>query len=358
MRRQYWHLIRDRARRLDPVWLARGAIRWATTPRATRRRRPIAGPVFSTLVVNYVCNLRCSFCDAWRSAGGARRGQPLDRAEWLGVVRELRRLGSLGVGISGGEPLLFEDLFPVLEAIRAEGMVAHLNTNATRLGPEEAARILAAGVESVNVSLDAPTAEAHDRGRGRDGAFDEACRGIVHLLEARGRKRAPRVSIVSVVDVDSDPEGVAKVAAELGVDALGFIPRHAFGETSGAADAASPEAARDMERRLLELKRRDPRIDNSEGYLRLFADALSARPSSLTCHTGVGHLVVDRFGDVFPCLPFNEAGRAWANVRRTPLAELWGGAEHARIIGETAACRSCYWNCHTELNLLFAGRGR
>ncbi|MCA9320748.1 MAG: radical SAM protein [Planctomycetes bacterium] len=350
MRRQYLALARRRLAR--PGWLWRGALRYLTIPRSTRRGRPLTGPLFASYVVNYHCNLACEFCGAWRSADGARQGQKLSPEQEEGLLDDLARLGTLGVGITGGEPLLREDIVQLVARIRQRGMVAHLNTNGTRLTLEMARALVAAGVASVNTSLDAPDAATHDRIRGRAGAFDQTIEGLRHLLEARKAPGRPRVTVVSVVQAGSDPEAMVALAEELGVDAIGFLPRHGFGsEVAASADAF------DLQRRLVELKRRSPLVDSSKEYLGLFGDALQGHPHDIRCHVGASHLAVDLFGEVFACMPYNESGRSWASLHDAPLRELWAGTAHRRIIVETSKCRDCTWNCHTEVNLLFRGRG-
>ncbi|MEE9394787.1 MAG: radical SAM protein [Planctomycetota bacterium] len=356
MRQQYRHFLREGLARFRPGWLLRGATRYLSTPLATHRARPITGPVFASFVVSYSCNLRCVFCDAWRSAGGARQGERLSWDAISAAVSDLAQLGTMGLGITGGEPLLYPRLFDLIELAKSEGMVVHLNTNATKIDEDFASRIVELGVDSVNVSLDASQAGQHDELRGREGAFNAACQGLELLKAARKPSSRPRLVIVSVVDAETDVDGLHRLAEELGVDGLGFIPRHEIGGVPAAAmDAASMDG---LDNKLKQLRSTSSILDNSQAYLDLFPRALRGEPAEMTCHTGVNHLVFDELGRIYPCMPYNAADRACGDLHRTSLREWWGSEEHSKAIKETRACRDCYWNCHTEMNLLFRRRGR
>ena len=43
------------------------------------------------------------------------------------------------------------------------------------------------------------------------------------------------------------------------------------------------------------------------------------------------------------------------NIEEAPLRDLWRGDAYAHMRLETAACRDCFWNCHTELTLALGG---
>ncbi len=354
MRRQYLslgmrQLFRGRARSL-----LRAAWRTRRLRGLTRRGRPAGGPLFASLVVNYTCNLACSFCRAWHSADGVRAGEPISREELDLALDDLARLGCLGVGITGGEPLLRKDLGRIVAAIRERGMLVHVNTNGTLLDEARARELIVEGVDSFNVSVDSADSDVHDALRGRKGAHAGALRGISALLRARGGGRSPRVVIVSVVDAATDLDALMACAADSGVDGIGFIPRHAFGEE--AHSLATQEEARTLVGNLLDWRARSSLIDNSAAYLGLFDAAVLGRPHDLVCHAGAGHVVFDMHGAVFPCMPFNEADRPFGNLHETRLRDLWNSPEHRGVVAETSRCRACYWNCHTEMNLLVEGR--
>ncbi len=71
-------------------------------------------PLWLLLELTYRCPLHCVFC--YNPINFAQTTKELDTADWLRVLREARELGAVQLGLSGGEPLLRDDL----EEITAE----------------------------------------------------------------------------------------------------------------------------------------------------------------------------------------------------------------------------------------------
>lgn len=102
------------------------------------------------------CNERCLYCMPEGYKGWAKRADHLSAAQIVAVARAASRLGFTKFRLTGGEPLLRADFLDIARGIGALENLHSLgvSTNATRLAPV-AAELHAAGVRSVNVSLDA-----------------------------------------------------------------------------------------------------------------------------------------------------------------------------------------------------------
>ncbi len=115
------------------------------------------------------CNLRCKHCG---TDAGAAAPDELTTDEIKAVLDELADLGTLYLTLTGGEPLVREDLFEVLHYAAALGIQYNIVTNATFVPKfEEEFRKLPPA--SVKVSIDGPP-ETHAYIRG-DGNNFEAC---------------------------------------------------------------------------------------------------------------------------------------------------------------------------------------
>ena len=102
---------------------------------STRAGRPC---VFVRLTA---CDLRCAWCDTpYAFHEGTKRS--LDE-----VIEEVERFGCPLVEITGGEPLLQEDVYPLMEALMARGRTVMLETG----GHRSIARVPAAVVKIVDV---------------------------------------------------------------------------------------------------------------------------------------------------------------------------------------------------------------
>jgi len=99
------------------------------------------------------------------------------------VLAEIRRTGTPIVILTGGEPLLREDVFRLARHGTRLGLRMVMATNGTLLTPAIVEKMKAAGIQRVSISIDGATGERHDRFRKVPGAFERAMEGIRHLRE-------------------------------------------------------------------------------------------------------------------------------------------------------------------------------
>jgi len=266
----------------------------------------------------------------------------------------MKTLGVLGVGVSGGEPMLRPDIVDLLAYGSSQGLHMHLNSDGFRVA-EQAREIFRAGVRSVNISLDGATAAEHDARRGRVGAFEDAWAALSALREARGLRAEPRITAVTVVTAGSLDrlEATTRAALDAGADRVGVVPVHDFGQ---GEDRRPDAGALDRARRVLARLHREGRLDNSLAYaVDLLPHALRGGESPLVCYAPASSVVVDCYGDVYPCFPRMERAQT---VGCIPLVPLWRSRAYADVRKRLRTCRACLWNCHTEMNLTLPQWGR
>lgn len=112
--------------------------------------------------LTYRCNLQCPYCYNPLNLGAYR--DELDVASWQRVVGEASDLGVLQIHVSGGEPTLVPDAaLGVVEAAAARGLYTNLITQGTFLDDALLERFVAAGLDHVQISIQAPEAELADR---------------------------------------------------------------------------------------------------------------------------------------------------------------------------------------------------
>ena len=110
--------------------------------------------------LTYRCPLRCAYCSnpvAFREVPDA-----LDTAAWCRVFREAAALGVVHVGLTGGEPTLRADLAELVRGAAEAGLYTHLVTAGTTLSADGLARLRAAGLRSVQLSVQDAEAAASD----------------------------------------------------------------------------------------------------------------------------------------------------------------------------------------------------
>jgi radical SAM protein with 4Fe4S-binding SPASM domain len=131
------------------------------------------------------CNLECAHCyisaGSWQAADGE-----LSTAECLRVVDEILEVSPAPMLIlSGGEPLLRDDLETIARRAADGGATVVVGTNGTRLTRERIDSLVAAGVRGVAVSVDSLDPVYHDRFRHGSGSLEETLAAIERLRAAR-----------------------------------------------------------------------------------------------------------------------------------------------------------------------------
>lgn len=122
------------------------------------------------------CSLRCVHCRA--SAGGSDLYDELDTEEWRRLLKDIASFSKPIIILSGGEPLLREDVFDIITYGREAGLTMSLSTCGITLTEKTAAKLKESGIGRVSVSIDGKDAAAHDFIRQQKGAHDAALRAI------------------------------------------------------------------------------------------------------------------------------------------------------------------------------------
>lgn len=135
------------------------------------------------LYTNYDCNLRCSYCVAESSPQAPRRALPLETVRQL--VDEAESLGFEHIFFTGGEPMLLEEIYAMLD-YSSRRVNTTLLTNGMLLHGRRMERLEAVSRDrlAIQVSLDGSQPETHDPYRGA-GSWARTIEGI-HNLQAGG----------------------------------------------------------------------------------------------------------------------------------------------------------------------------
>ena len=130
------------------------------------------------------CNLACAHCyisaGSWHSAAGE-----LPTADCLRIVDEILATNpSPMLILSGGEPLVREDLEDIAHRACRGGATVVVGTNGTGLTGARIASLKAAGIQGVAISIDSLNPVYHDRFRHGRGALEETLAAVERLRVA------------------------------------------------------------------------------------------------------------------------------------------------------------------------------
>jgi SynChlorMet cassette radical SAM/SPASM protein ScmE len=161
------------------------------------------------LAVTNRCNLRCTYCSHFTSAGDVN--QDLSTEEWLQFFEELNRCTVMSLTLEGGEPFCRKDLNELIEGIMLNKMRFQILSNGTLITDDTAAFLASSGrCDSVQVSVDGSVPATHDVFRGQ-GNFLRAIQGIKNL-----QKHHVPISVRVTIHRQNvnDLEGIARLLLE------------------------------------------------------------------------------------------------------------------------------------------------
>ncbi len=128
------------------------------------------------------CNLSCIHCRA-SATSGPHAGE-LTLPECTKILDEIRAFSDPTIILTGGEPLMRDDVFDIIDYGAAKGLRMVIAVNGTLLDGEKAAKLKESGIKRVSMSLDGPDRGTHDRFRGVTGSFDAVMKGAEILRAA------------------------------------------------------------------------------------------------------------------------------------------------------------------------------
>ena len=120
----------------------------------------------------FKCNLKCAHC--YMDAQERESKDELTTEEGKMLIDQIVEVSKPVLVLSGGEPLLREDIFELAKYASDKGLRVGLGTNAIGIDDEVAVRLKNCGARSVAISLDSSNPEIHDKFRGMSGAWEGA----------------------------------------------------------------------------------------------------------------------------------------------------------------------------------------
>lgn len=317
-------------------------------------------PRIVALELTASCNLKCAHCRA--SAKQKRDPNELTTKEIKGVIANIASFSKPIIILTGGEPLIREDVYEIADYATNKGLRVVLGTNATLIDEEVARKLKRSGVKRISVSIDCAYSKEHDDFRGVRGAFDRALRGIEAC-----KKAGLEFQINTTVTKHNvgDLQDIYNLAVELGAAAhhLFLLVPTGRGKAIEKEEIPPEEYERvlnwmyDVQKdgyskanqpkifmratcaphylRVVKQRSKEDGLDIASGRKRL--DALTSG-----CMGGISFAFISQIGDVNPCgyLPA-KAG----NIRERSFKDIWIGSKlfkelrnRRKLKGKCGAC--------------------
>jgi radical SAM protein with 4Fe4S-binding SPASM domain len=290
--------------------------------------RRVSAPFRVICEVTYRCNARCIHCYA--PAPQPYRVTELTPEEWKKVIQDISDVGAFRIVFTGGEPLLREDLFDMIELSHNLGMLTFLETNGSLIDKKNAEKLVDAGLQYVNISINRSTAKAYDVFSGYKGLFEKATNALKMLSESPVETAV--FTTVNKVNIKEIPE-IIDVAADVKADRIAFVHISPAGRARTNQDLyPTPQEYMDVLKRIYEKDLQYPDLvvkypnlpalyfKESVG-LDVYEKVRTVEGFIELCTAGITSYVIDPAGNIKPCTVTER--NIIGNVKKDSLKDVW-----------------------------------
>ena len=151
------------------------------------RNGKILPPKYVTWDCSRKCNFNCEHCGAKKE----KYDTELSRQQAKDFIKYIQEYGTEYFVVTGGEPLLRQDIFEIFEYAKEVGLRTGIATNAFFIDENNAGKI-ARVFDSIQISLDG-TKETHNKIRRNDKSYDKIIKAV-GLLKKKRKKNNNRYS--------------------------------------------------------------------------------------------------------------------------------------------------------------------
>ncbi len=315
----------------------------AADPRAEAERGRLPHVVAWNLTQR--CNLACAHC--YISAGDWQSTErDLSTAECRRIADEILAVNPAPMFVlSGGEPLLRDDLETVADHAAARGATVVVGTNGTLLTDARIASLKDAGVQGFALSIDSLDPRYHDRFRHGPGA-------LAQTLEAVDRLAAHRLDFLVQTTVTRGNRDELPAIAAWAADRAAVAFNVYFLVATGRGDGMPGMTPAENDEVLaglveLETRYRGRMMVRSKCMPQLMRHVAERAPDSplmnyeTRCPCGVHYCRITPEGRVTPC-PYTPS--AAGDLRRQSFAEIWWDSPVFRALrdgGPGGKCGRC-----------------
>jgi radical SAM protein with 4Fe4S-binding SPASM domain len=276
--------------------------------------RPSA-PYRMDLAITYRCNNDCAHCYNGRS----REYPELSTKDWQEILDRCWEIGIPHVVFTGGEPTLREDLPELIAHAEHNGQITGLNTNGRRLSsPEYVERLVSAGLDHVQITLESHDSVIHDEMVRTNGAWKQTVAGVRNVLET------PLYVMTNTTMLKNNSPSLAKTLeflAGLGVPTVGLNALIYSGRgitvNSGLAETDLPPLL-DTAREIISSHNQRLIWYTPTQYCNF--DPMQLELGVKGCSAALYNMCVEPNGDVIPCQSYYQTV---GNMLTSPWKAIW-----------------------------------
>jgi radical SAM protein with 4Fe4S-binding SPASM domain len=288
------------------------------------------------------CNLRCPHC--YMEAGRAAENE-LTTRECLGLLDEMKGLGTEMVILTGGEPLLRKDIYDIAQTASSYGFWVVMGTNGVLITDAVAQKMVECGVKGVGISIDSLDPEKHNSFRGGPNAWEYSVRAL-DICRAHGLEVLVQTTVMAM-NYDEIPK-LLEFTREKGAWSfnLYFLVQTGRGQQMNDLSAAKSEA---MLSHLVDMQDEyRPMLVRSKcapHFKRIAYEKGLGGLESGGCMAGTQYCRITPEGNVTPC-PYMTV--VAGNVREQTFRQIWQTSPVLQQLRDVkqlkGRCGSCEFN--------------
>jgi PqqA peptide cyclase len=289
--------------------------------------------------LTYRCPLRCPYCS--NPLDFAEHRNEIDASTWLRVFHEAEELGVVQLNLTGGEPLLRDDLEPLVEEAGKLDLYTNLITSGMPLTFERLSRLRALGLDSVQISIQSTRPPQSDRIAGAPSFH----RKHEVMKWATSLELPLTMNVVLHRENISEVEEIIALAENVSADRLELANAQYLGWALKNRAALLPSREQIDRARTIAAKAK-ARLRGKMEVLFVTPDYYTEYPKSCMEGWGRRFIVVNPEGFVLPChLAQTIPGLRFDHVTQRHLADIWHhSAGFNRFRGDEwlpDPCRTC-----------------
>ena len=267
------------------------------------------------------CNLNCIHCRA-KATLGPHQGE-LTTEECKKIIDDIFSFASPIVILTGGEPLMRDDLFEIIRYGNEKGLRLVIAVNGTLLDKEKALKLKELGIKRVSMSVDGKDRHSHDSFRGVRGSFD----AVVNAAEILNNIGLPFQINTTVTRLNVDDLGEIYEF----VKAIGAVAWHVFllvpvGRGEGLrGEELNAKMYEDVLQWLYTIEKKNEmemKVTCAPHYYRIVKEK-GDTPKSAGCLAGKSFMFISHKGVAQPC-GYLEMDSG--DVRKEGVKKVWEGS--------------------------------
>ena len=275
-------------------------------------------PLWLLAEITYRCPLHCAFCYNPTDYANHTNNE-LDTKGWIKVLNQARELGALQLGISGGEPLLRDDIETIVEEAHSLGYYSNLITSGVGLTEKRIDAFKKGGLDHIQLSMHDITEEISNFVT--DTRTFKLKQKVAAMIKDRGYPMVLNV-VIHRYNIEHIPE-ILEMAEKLGADYVELANTQYYGWSLLNRNQLMPTKEQVDKAEEVTNRFRD-RVGNKMKVFFVVPDYFGNRPKKCMNGWGEVFMIVTADGDVLPChsarvLP----NMKFPNVKNNELGYAW-----------------------------------